>query len=324
MKHTVYYILLVLLIVSIECPSSVSIAQQMDSTSMEANSLSFPGFANNAGNGVLLLTRFKSLEELKRVVSFKYVSDSINEKGGVSEVQLVYQSGGTNVTSILKSGINEADFMRARDGDFWDRVRIGLRSPFAAVNRDNLVRIEHLGRKRPWLFGKGDVAFFHFAEKMVYNILDDDLQEMTSEDLSEKGYLNTFNHVMAQAFMTTIFSERIADFVADVHERHRMPELITGKFTDEQMKDLQDGPLDNYIDIINNEVGQELGKLLRKKYSIKRDTYWTPELLADYLNDIQSYHSWALQIGFEPFRPADEMVIFFASKINSVMEHVPA
>jgi|SRR5688572_82879 len=324
MKHTVYYTLLVLLIVSIDCPSSVSIAQQMDSTSMEANSLSYPGLASNAGNGVLLLTRFKSLEELKQVVSFKYVSDSINEKDNVSEVQLNYQSGGASVTSILKSGIDEADFIHARDGDFWDRVRIGLRSPFAAVNRDNLVRIEHLGRKRPWLFGKGDVAFFHLAEKMVYNILDDDLREMTSEDLSEKGYLNTFNHVMAQAFMTTIFSERIADFVADVHERHRMPELITGKFTDKQLTDLQDGPLDNYIDIINNELGQELGKLLRKKYSINRNTYWTPELLADYLNDIQSYHSWALRIGFEPFRSTDEMVIHFASKINSVMEHVPA
>jgi hypothetical protein len=42
--------------------------------------------------------------------------------------------------------------------------------------------------------------------------------------------------------------------------------------------------------------------------------------LANYLNDLQSYYSWAFQIGFEPFRPEDELVARFSKKINAVMK----
>jgi len=142
---------------------------------------------------------------------------------------------------------------------------------------------------------------------------------MPAEDLSEKGYLNTFNHVTAQAFMTSIFSEELADFIADVHERHNLPELISGNFSEAQLTDLDNGPVDNYIDLINNEWGQELGKSLREKYNISTKTRWTPELLAAYLNDIQRYYSWTFQIGFRPFKPADEMVKHFTNKINKVL-----
>ena len=102
-----------------------------------------------------------------------------------------------------------------------------------------------------------------------------------------------------------------------------MPELITGIFTEKQLADITDGPVDNYIDMINNEWGQELGKELCLKYHISRLTYWTPELLADYLNDMQSYHSWAFQIGFKPYRATDDMVIRFANKINKVIRDLP-
>ena len=174
------------------------------------------------------------------------------------------------------------------------------------------------------MFGEGDLAFYDLAETMVYNISDDDLTLMPSEDLSEKGYLNTFNHITAQAFITSIYSEEIADFVADVHERYHHPELITGDFTDDLRSDLENGPVDNYIDLLNNEWGQELGKQLKEKYHLTRHTYWTPELLADYLNDVQDYYSWAFQIGFKPFKSTDEKVIRFSKKINSVNKDVYA
>ena len=96
--------------------------------------------------------------------------------------------------------------------------------------------------------------------------------------------------------------------------------MITGKFPEEEIKDLEEGPVDNYVDLINNEWGQELGKQLKKKYNINRETYWTPELLANYLNDIQSYYSWAFQIGFKPFRPEDEVIQRFSNKVNGAME----
>lgn len=264
----------------------------------------------DSSDGALLLTRYKTLEELKSVVDIQYV--------GEEKVMMTCRSREGEVVSILKSGINEGDFLRARGGKLWDQVRIVFMSPWTLLHRDDLVRVEILGRRRYELFGEGDIAFYDIAEAMVYNIADDDLLTMPVEDLSEKGYLNTFNHVVAQAFMTSLFSERLADFIADVHERHRMPELITGKFTSDQMTDLADGPLDNYLDIINNEWGQELGKELNEKYKLSPSTHWTPTLLACYLNDIQSYHSWAFRIGFKPFLPDDDLIVRFAKKINSV------
>ena len=79
----------------------------------------------------------------------------------------------------------------------------------------------------------------------------------------------------------------------------------------------------NYIDSINNEWGQELGGVLGEKYNSSRETYWSPELLANYHNDVQSYYSWVFQIGFKPFRPSDEIIIRFSSKTNSLMKGVP-
>lgn len=300
--------------------------QRYDHTEVEKNSVSdvTESFQDKIpGNGALLLTCFNSFPQFKSAVELEYIKvhpvfSNITEP----QVRLTYECGDRKVTSVLKDGVCETDFTRARDGYFWDKISIALRSPYALMHRRQLKSIESLGRKRPWVFGKGDVAFYHLAEAMVHHISEQDRVDMTIANLSEKGYLNTFNHITAQAFMTSIFSEKIADFVADVHERAKMPELITGVFTENQIKDLENGPVDNYLDMINNEWGQELGKILRIKYSIGPGTHWTPTLLADYLNDIQSYHSWAFQIGFRPFKPTDEIVIRFAGKLNKVLTGV--
>jgi hypothetical protein len=172
---------------------------------------------------------------------------------------------------------------------------------------------------RPNVFGEGDVAFYYLAQASFRNINTPDLAFANSKDTTEKGYINTFNHITAQAFITSCFSEDLADFVGDSHERYYHPKLINGKFSEKEVSDLAEGPVDNYVDLINNEWGQELGKQLKKKYNINRKTYWTPELVANYLNDLQDYYSWAFQIGFKPFRPEDEQVIKFSKKINVVM-----
>lgn len=273
------------------------------------------------GNEALLLTKFKTLEEFKEIVRVQHAED-FPETHGKRNIKpfvlLTYRSGTREVTSLLKSGISQADFLHARKGTFWDKALLGIKSPYAYIHRKDLRAVEHLGRRRPFAFGKGDVAFYDLAETMVKHISEMDTVSMSEADLSEKGYLNTFNHITAQAFMTSIYSERLADFVADVHELYNMPELITGHFTEGQLADFENGPVDNYLDMINNEWGQELGKVLGLKYNITRHTYWTPELATNYLNDIQSYHSWAFQIGFKPFRITDEIVIRFAGKINMV------
>jgi hypothetical protein len=115
----------------------------------------------------------------------------------------------------------------------------------------------------------------------------------------------------------------MARFIAAIHERYNMPEVITGEFTSDQVANLDKGATDNYVDIINNAWGQQLGIRLKEKYGITRNTNWTPQLLTDYLNDIQGYCAWAFDIGFRPFRPTDEQVVKFSSKLNKVMHKAP-
>jgi len=60
-------------------------------------------------------------------------------------------------------------------------------------------------------------------------------------------------------------------------------------------------------------------KDLSEKHQINRNTHWTPALIAAYLNDIQTYYSWAFRIGFKPYRTTDQVVVRFANKLNRVM-----
>lgn len=268
-------------------------------------------------NGALLATRFQSLDALKSAIDIEYFNGGGYEN---TMVRLRHCSNGIEVVSELRAGISQGDLARARDGGFLERLRLLVRSPFAIMNREDLTKVYMLARRRGDLFGANDVAFYHLAEQSVRHINTAALAYLNPRDRGEKGFLNSFNHITAQAFITSCFSEALADFVADIHERYTMPALITGKFTEEQLNDSIKNPVDNYVDIINNEWGQEIGKELKAKYKITGDTHWTPELLANYLNDLQSYYCWAFQIGMKPFRPGDEIIVRFADKINRVMK----
>lgn len=272
--------------------------------------------------GALLGSRFKSLDELKSVIKIEYFNSNADSDSTIhshSKVSIRHCSGGREVVSILESGVSQGDIAAAKDGDFGERLGIVFCSPYAVSNRKDLESIFLLARVRPNLFGEGDVAFFSLAQTTFRNINTPELAFINPRDSTEKGYINSFNHITAQAFITSCFSEELADFVGDSHERYFHPELITGKFPQKEITDLAEGPVDNYVDLVNNEWGQELGKQLKAKYNISRKTMWTPELLANYLNDMQEYYSWAFQIGFKPFKPEDEQVIKFARKMNAVM-----
>lgn len=269
---------------------------------------------SSIGRGALLTTKFDSYEEFEKVVQVEY------QTGRKPSVRLTHSSDGHTVVSVLKAGLSEADIMRIRRGSIWDKIGLCFRSPYFVMHRQDVKRVFYLSRRRNSIFGWKDVAFYDLAEIMMDHIIDVGLVPLDSSDFSEKGYINTFNHITSQAFMTTMFSERFADFIADSHERSTLPALVTGDFTQEQIEDVKNGAVDNYIDFINNEWGQELGKALKKKYRIDRHTKWTPELMTDYLNDMQHYYSWVLQVSFEPFKVDDEVVVKFANKINRVMK----
>jgi hypothetical protein len=277
-----------------------------------------------AGVGALLATRFSTLEELKTVLQIEYSARDgrpLSSGQKSNSVHVSHCSNGQFVTSILDSGISQDDISNAQAGSFWEKAHLGFNSPYAIRNRTKLQCVLLLARRVPLKYGEGDPAFFDLALASVANINTQDLAFRYSKDTTEKGYLNTFNHITAQAFITSIFDEDLADFVADVHERKNMPELISGEFTSAQLLDPIDNPVDNYVDMINNEWGQELGLRLKKKYNIDAATNWNSLNLTNYLNDIQAYYGWAFQIGFEPFRPENDLVIRFAKKLNVVVQN---
>jgi hypothetical protein len=274
-------------------------------------------------SGALLASRFTSLQELKAVVEINYFEDPSNSKHSSTEysrVILKHCTNGREVTSVLESGVSQGDIMAARYSSFFERVGLAISAPFAVANRADLLKIYFLARRYADLFGAGDVAFYDLAETSAKNIITEDLAYLHPRDSSEKGYINSFNHITAQAMITSCFSEDMADFLADVHERQSMPELTSGKFREDQLAHPDKNPVDNYVDMVNNEWGQELGKKLAKKFNINQETHWTPNLLVNYLNELQSYYSWAFQIGMKPYRVENELVIKFANKINMVMQ----
>ena len=274
--------------------------------------------------GALLASRFETLADLQQVVSLEYYPPAGQVVSRAdSLVRLTHCSAGRQVVSLLTWGVDEADFLKAYLGGNAEKMALGLQSPFAVANRPYIQRIFVLSRWRQDFFGEGDPAFFDLAVTMVDHINTPDQAFRFPRDSSEKGYLNTFNHVTAQAFITSLYSEELADFVADVHERFAMPELISGQFRPEQLTDPDVNAIDNYVDIVNNEWGQELGKALRAKYDLHPEKPWTPELLCDYLNDIQAYYAWSLRVGFTPFRAQDTIVQRFSHKLNFVRRYQP-
>lgn len=271
-------------------------------------------FADHELRGALVTTRFASFDALKDLVDIKYFNEP------KPRVELIHSVQGKTVKSILEEGVSQTDIEFAQKGELLDKLNLVLNCPFILLNKNEVLSVYYMGKRKNKLFGEGDVAFFDLAKQMVQNIHALDKGSLSSSDLGEKGLLNTFNHIIAQSIMTSLFSEELADFIADVHERYNMPELITGEFNEAQIENIKFGPVDNYVDMVNNEWGQELGKLLKQKYKIHADQDWTPLMLENYLNDIQAYFSWALQIGFEPFSQHDEIIKKFVARTNKILK----
>jgi hypothetical protein len=292
----------------------------------KGSNLDNPSMAKDSGLircKALLATRFTNLDEFKRIVQIEYFGSPTftdTSTSGYSKVLLTYSNNNQEIISELESGINQGDILDVQDADFLGKSSFVLKSPYAVRNRVDLEKIYLLARRRYHIFGEGDVAFFDLAEASARKISTKELAFQNRRDSSEKGYVNTFNHITAQALIATLFSEDLADFMADVHERFHMPELTTGNFTEEQLHDTINYPLDNYVDIVNNEIGQQLGVYLRNKYRINLQTRWSPELLANYMNDLQSYYIWSLGIGMKPFEPSEDLIARFSKKINIVLD----
>lgn len=274
--------------------------------------------------GALLATRFESLEDFKRAVRVRYFTEgNPSDSNTKTAVKLSQCTGGVEISSVLVSGSSQADIQAAKDNGIYSQAILTWRLPSVVAHRADLERVYVLARRLPMNFREGDPSFFDLAYQSVNQINTIDIALRFPKDTTEKGFLNSFNHTTAQAFITTIFSEEVADLVADLHERKNMPELTTGSFTVSQLANPNNNPVENYVDMINNEWGQQIGMKLRTQFGITRWTYWTPGLLANYLNAMLGYYAWAFEVGFKPFKKDDDIVIRFAEKINIVMGKKP-
>lgn len=263
--------------------------------------------------GPLLGTSIKSFEELNQIVDIKY-NDAPKKY-----VRLLQSNSNQNIISVLTQGITEKDLSKVSKGTLTDKVILALKEPQLAIYRKDLNRCYVLSRRMGEYFGDKDISFYDLALEMTKHIQLNPFDSLYKNQKTEKGFVNTFNHVIAQSFVTAIFSESHADLIADIHERANMPELVTGDFSEDQLKDLKTGPVDNYVDIINNEWGQEYGKDLKIKLDINRHTFWSSKLLSKYLNSIQSEFCWVYEISMKPFRSEDEILKKFAKKLNLVL-----
>lgn len=264
----------------------------------------------------LLATEFKTLEDFATKVELHYsdtTSDSIT-----GTVRISYKDHNQLIVSELSNGVTQGDIVTAHVGDIWDKLSLLFSSPYAVWNRKELSQIYMLARRRPLIFGDGDIAFYDLALASMRNIRDTNGAFSNFRDSLEKGYINTFNHITAQALITTLHDEEIADYIATVHERFSMPQLVSGKFSSAQLSDTLDFPVDNYIDIINNEIGQELGKYLKSECAINDATTWTPSLTAKYLNKVQDYYAYSFDLEIDPFSERDSLIVRFADKIETI------
>tara|TARA_Y100000385_G_scaffold256668_1_gene283300 strand:- start:4823 stop:5740 length:918 start_codon:yes stop_codon:yes gene_type:complete len=264
----------------------------------------------------LLATNFKTLQDFKSAVDLSYSNDS--KDSCIGTVNMSYKNQGQTILSVLSDGITQGDITDAHKGSLMDKVFLAFQSPYAVFNRNELSKIFMLARRRPAIFGDDDVAFYDLALASMQNIKNENHAFRHFRDSLEKGYINTFNHITAQALITAIYNEDIAHFVASVHERHHMQELVSGKFSEAQLKDTVNFPTDNYVDIINNEIGQELGKYLKIKYAINNRTQWTPNLTSAFLNDIQDYYAQSFDIEIEPYKTDDSLIYRFSQKIEII------
>lgn len=267
----------------------------------------------------LLATEFSNIKQFKEDVKIDYFNHSTLKGDNITSVILTYKNNGDSIISKLTSGTSQDDIIKAKDGSLYDQVDLITKSPYSIRSRVDLAKVYMLARRRPKLYDIGDVAFYDLAEASLWNIIETKKKGISAKESGEKGYINTFNHVTAQAIITAIFGEELADFMGDIHERFYMPELTTGKFSEEQKTDTINFPVDNYVDLVNNEIGQELGILLSTKYHITRQTIWSKDLLCNFLNDIQDYYSWSFDIGFKAYQPNDKLILRYADKINQVI-----
>jgi len=144
---------------------------------------------------ILIGTRYDSFDALKEDITISY------SKSG-TQVQVIHSNNDKSVLSVLKKNISSDDLVAAQKGGFRKKAEVLFKSPLIVLFRKDIVRVRTLSRWTGWIFGEGDKCFYDLATAMTQNIIKEDIEIIKPRDFEEKGYLNSFNHLTAQAFLT--------------------------------------------------------------------------------------------------------------------------
>jgi len=131
---------------------------------------------------------------------------------------------------------------------------------------------------------------------------------------------NTMLHVNGQALFTSIFGRGYAQLAGDIHERDHKA-LMTGEIPNKG-KGLT-AAIDNYSDMVNNQWGQRWGEAIAKDLGITKDTKWTDDITAKYLNALQGKYALSMGLKFKSekdggtFKATDEFVKKYTTFINA-------
>lgn len=262
------------------------------------------GVANRTTPKPLLATDYSSLEDLKKDINIEYNEDKSVDLELVSHPEINHK---------LTDGVGDKEIKdlknQASKASLLEKANIAFDHPQLAWYRNDLQAIETMSYRKK-----------NIAELGLYNIADafrNDIESGASaKELGDKGLVNTFNHTFGQSVITMLFGENVADLAGDIHERDQ-PALRTGEF--KNSGDITQA-IDNYVDIMNNQIGQDLGADFKKKFAASLHFGFTPEASAELLNEGRDFFakSFNLKFGKEKYTAEDDLAKRFCIVLNEV------
>ncbi len=250
----------------------------------------------------------KGLISVVNAPSYVYVHGRKIQAGYIVSINYTSQNGDVVQTSFNSYGAKQDEIQKPwyiamfevyKDGRLTTNVNAGLFMKRLTQVKDKKMEI---GDKYNWS------VINHLAHKMCLN------GNLSLEE-EPYDYQNSFIHLIGQTLASAVYGKIAARLVADIHERRGryFEKIASGQLDGVPQRDIED----TYRDLINNEIGRNLGTVIREKYGIDSETKWAPTLLSNVLNDIQSYVKTNYpSMNFKPFTPKDEFIQNVANFLN--------
>ena len=251
----------------------------------------------------LVATNYKSIKSLKKILYIKYYNDK--------SFSISYIVNGMIIEHRFSKGYADNELAIIRNSDLGTQAKSILSEPLLVIYKSALETMFICAYTKENEAKTSMLAIsFEIAKKLkISNFLKTD----------DRALPNTIRHILSGVVLSMFHGEDSVNFVMDIHERHKKIDngvifdidecefLRTGKFKNAEE---EKSAIDNYIDIINNQIGGKLGSKLRNKYQkiINNTNGWTLEESANFLNDFLYYLKQSLKYDYNEFKTTEEIV----------------